>query len=227
MADSWWDYAAHARVPASDEALLATTLGGAGGRRCGMRVAVVAMTRAHAALFAGTAAARLYFGTNGHSSRRAARSRTGCASSTPPEGREGAHDAGWMAVNAAAGAPPLRTLRYDPTIRGSFWRSTGFALRADGGVRYGGPNWWRANGWGRADTADLLCRDRRLGGAAGIRDRGALALMQQMVLQLDRRLENLWNQLARAVGENGFNLVVWRRTARLPSRRPERAPAWR
>jgi len=32
--------------------------------------------------------------------------------------------------------------------------------------------------------------------------------MNQMVLQLDLRIENLWNQLVRAVGENGFNLVV-------------------
>ena len=33
-------------------------------------------------------------------------------------------------------------------------------------------------------------------------------LMNQMLWHLDIRIENLWNQIAKAAGENGFNLVV-------------------
>jgi len=207
VADSWWDYAAHAPVRASDEALLATTLA-AQACEAGMRVAVVAMTRVQAALFAGTKKARLYFLDDG--------GQFTCSGAQPDwldehnraKGPEGARDANWMALNAAADAPPLRTLHYDAKHpqeflalykASPFGQTAEFDLAAELVVR-------DRLGWG--NTADLLCVIDGASALLGYEIGSHSGLMNQMVLQLDRRIENLWNQLAKAVGENGFNLVV-------------------
>jgi hypothetical protein len=209
VADSWWDYTAHSAVKASDESLLATTLA-AQAIDAGMRVAVVAMTRTDAALFAGTRDARLYF-LDDHGQYT-------CLGAQPDwldehnraKGSESARDASWMALNAAADAPPLRTLRYDANHplefltlykASPFGQTAEYEMAAELVVR---------DRLGLGTTPDLLCvidgSSALLGYETGA---GAHApLMNQMVLHLDRRIENLWNQLVKAVGENGFNLVV-------------------
>jgi arylsulfatase A-like enzyme len=66
------------------------------------------------------------------------------------------------------------------------------------------------DGLGQGNTADLLCVIDGSAALLGYETGGGAQshLMNQMVLQLDRRVENLWNHLAKTVGENGFNLVV-------------------
>ena len=208
VADSWWDYAAHARVPASDEALLATTLAAQAAGDAGMRVAVVAMTRAHAALIAGTAAAQLYFWDDRAQFTARGAEPDWLREFNTARGPEGARDAGWMAVNAAAGAPALRTLRYDPNHPREFlalYRASPFGQTA---VFDMAGELVAREGLGRGNTADLLAVIDGSAALLGYETGAQSPLMRQMVLQLDLRLENLWNQLARAVGENGFNLVV-------------------
>ena len=209
VADSWWDYAAHAPVKAADEALLATTLG-AQAIDAGMRVAVVAMTRAEAALFAGTRDAKLYF-MDDHGQYT-------CLGVQPDwldehnraKGSESARDAKWMALNAAPEAPALRTLKYDANHPSEFLalykaspfgQTAEFEMAADLVVQ---------DHFGLGNTPDLLCLIDSSSALLGY-DIGAgspAPLMNQMVLHLDRRIESLLNQLTKAVGENGFNLVL-------------------
>jgi hypothetical protein len=208
VADSWYDHAVHGPVRASDESLLATTLGAQAADDGGMRISVVAMTRAHAGLFAGTPAARLYFLDD--------RGQFATSSSAPEwlqeynaaNRAESARDANWRAVNAAADAPALRTLHYDlnhpeqflALYKASpFGQAAEFDMAAELVVR---------DKLGQGNTADFLCLIDGSMALLGYETGARQPLMKQMVLHLDGNLENLWNQLARAVGENGFNLVV-------------------
>jgi len=209
VADSWWDYAAHRPIKASEEALLATTLA-AQAIDAGMRVAVVAMTRADGAVFAGTPDARLYF-MDDHGQYT-------CIGAQPDwldehnraKGSESARDAKWMALNAAPDAPALRTLKYDANHPSEFLalykaspfgQTAVFEMAADLVVQ---------DRLGLGNTPDLLCLIDSSSALLGYDTGGGshAALMNQMVLHLDRRIESLLNQLTKAVGENGFNLVV-------------------
>jgi hypothetical protein len=207
VADSWWDGTAHAPVSATAEALLATTLA-AQAAGADMRVSAVAMTRAQAGLFAGTPSAKLYFLDD--------RAQFG-ASGTPPDwldeynrakGPESARDAKWMAVNAASDAPPLRTLKYDSNRPQGFvelFKASPFGQAAE--FDMAGELLVRDR-LGQGSTTDLLCVIDGSAALLGYETGAHFSLMQQMVLHLDQRVENLWNQLAKAVGDSGFNLVV-------------------
>jgi hypothetical protein len=209
VADSWWDANAHTAVRASDEALFATTLA-AQAAEAKMRVAVVAMSRAQASLFAGTIAARLFYLDD-----RGEFSASGAAPGWLDEynrakGPKNARDAAWMAVNAAPEAPPLRTLHYDanrPREFVSLYKASPFGQAAEFDMA---AELLARDRLGAGNTSDLLCV---IDGSAALLgyDTGSAVrspLMNQMVLQLDRRIENLSNQLVKALGENGFNLVV-------------------
>jgi hypothetical protein len=212
VADSWYDRAAHSAAGASDEALLSTTLAAQAAGDAGMRVTVVAMSRTHAALFAGapggTAGARLFFqDEQGHFA----------TSGAPPDwlaafnsarGPETARGAAWMAVNAAADAPALRTLRYDagrPQEFLALYKASPYGQTAEFDLA---AELVARDRLGQGSTADLLCVIDGSAGLLGYETGARSPLMKQMALQLDLRLEALWNQLARAVGESGFNLVV-------------------
>ena len=208
VADRWYDRAAKTAVGASDESLLATTLAAQAADDAGMRVAVVAMTRTHAALFAGTPAARLYY-LDGHGQF--------VTSSEPPDwlreynvakGADGARDAKWMAVNAVPDAPPLRTLRYDlssPQEFLSLYKASPFGQAA---VFDMATELVARDKLGQGSGSDLLCLLDGSAALLGYETGARSQLMRQMVLQLDRRLEILQTALIRAVGENGFNLVI-------------------
>jgi hypothetical protein len=208
VADSWWDSGAHATVRASQEALLATTLGAQAAGDGGIRVAVVAMTRAHAGLFAGTAAARLYFWDERGQFTTPGAEADWLREFNTAKGPEGARDANWMAVNAAAGAPPVRTLHYDANHPREFLALYGASPFGQTAVFEMAGELVARDGLGQGKTADLLCVLDGSAALLGYETGARSPLIQQMVLQLDLRLENLWNQLTRAVGENGFNLVV-------------------
>ncbi len=113
-----------------------------------------------------------------------------------------------MAVNATADAPAMRTLYYDANHpqefvalykASPFGQAAEFDMAAELVVR---------DRLGQGSTTDLLCLIDGSMSLLGYETGGRHALMNQMVLHLDRRIENLWNQLTRAVGENGFNLAV-------------------
>jgi Type I phosphodiesterase / nucleotide pyrophosphatase len=207
VADHWFDRAAARAVAASDEDLLATTLC-AQAVAAGTRVSVVAQSRAHAALFAAARAARLFYQDD--AGRFA-------AAGIPPDWLdfanqarpvEAAHGAPWMAVNAASDAPPLRTLSYDaahPQEFISLYKASPFGQKAL--FDFAGELLSRDK-LGQGEDPDLLCILDGSAALLGYETGGHSPLMRQMVLQLDRRLEDLMAQLTRAVGENGFNLVV-------------------
>jgi len=209
VADSWYDRAAQNAVPASREALLATTLTAqvaALGREA--RMFVVGMTATQASLFAGTSQAQQFW-----MDRRGQFTTLG----EPPawltefnvqNPLENKHDARWMAINAAPGAPPLRTLTYDPEHPEKFLdlyqaSHLGQAAQFELLVRL-----IDKQGLGQGDTFDFVClvadSTARLGHEVG----GRSPLMRQMVLNLDQQLAFLLKQLRAAAGENGFNLVL-------------------
>jgi hypothetical protein len=168
----------------------------------------VALTRAHAALFAGAERARLYFlDERGRfaASGAAPGWLDGYNQSKPLEAMRGA---AWMALNAAADAPPLRTLTYDaarPREFLSLYNASPFGQTAL--FDFAGELVERDK-LGQSDDADLLCILDGSAALLGYETGGRSRLMDQMVLQLDRRVETLLNQLSRAVGDNGFNLVL-------------------
>jgi len=195
-------------VKASDEGLLSTTLAAQVAGDETMRVAVVAMSRPHAALFAGTADAKLY--TFDERCEFA-------ASGAPPawlkefntaKGPETARDMPWMAVNPAPDAPPLRTLHYHanhPQEFTALYQASPFGQTAV--YEMAGELVMREK-LGQGNINDLVCVIDESSALLGYETGAHNGLMQQMVLQLDRRIETLWNLLTRVVGENNFNLVV-------------------
>jgi len=207
VADSWWDSSAHTVVRATDEALMATTLADQAAD-AGIRVAVVAMTRAQGALFAGTSAAKLYF-----LDERAQFAASGAEPDWLEEynrakGPEGYRDVDWMAVNAVQGAPALRKLRYDPNHPQQFaglYKASPYGQMAEFDMA---TELLARDHLGQGSTTDLLCVIDGSAALLGYETGARFPLMDQMVLQLDLRIENLWNQLTKALGENGFNLVV-------------------
>jgi len=208
VADSWYDRPSRTTVRASTESLLATTLAAQAADDAAMRVAVVAMSRSHAALFAGTPHASLYFLDDAGHYAAAGPAPDWLAAFNAAHTPEQFNGANWMAVNAVAGAPPLRTLHVDDDHRSEFlamYRASPFAqmaafdLAAELLVR---------DKLGQGTTSDLLCIVDQSAALLGYAEGARSPLMNQMVLQLDRRIETLLDQLAGTVGENGFNLVV-------------------
>ncbi len=208
VADSWYDRAAHRPVKASEEALLATTLAAQIEAESRMRSWVVAMEESDAALFAGTAPSRIFwmdeeglFATRGEQP-------DWLSVYNIQKSPEAARNARWVAAGAKPDAPPLRVLNYSPEHPREFL------------------NLYKASPWGQAaqfdflaelmarepmgqgGTTDVVClllgSMARLGHETGARS----PLMQQMVLQLDRRLEAFLAQLGKTPGENAFNLVL-------------------
>lgn len=207
VADAWYDRSTHGPVRASDEALLATTLAAQAVGDTG-RVTVVAMTRAQAALFAGTPDARLFFLDDRCEFTTSGKAVDWLGEFNAAKGPEAARDAHWMAVNPAKDATPLRKLNYDANdprefrelYRASPYGQTAqFDMAAELVVR---------DKLGQEKTSDFLCVIDGSAGFLGYETGAQSPLMQQMVLQLDLRIAALWNQLTQTMGENGFSLAV-------------------
>ena len=140
---------------------------------------------------------------------------------------ENKHDARWMAIGAAPGAPPLRTLTYDPEHPEKFLdlyqashlgQAAQFELLA---------RLIDKQGLGQGDTFDFVCliadSTARLGYEVG----GRSPLMRQMVLHLDQQLEFLLEQLKTAAGRTDSTWCWRARMARRPTPRRRAADAWR
>ena len=210
VADSWYDREARGAVPASQEALRATTLIAQVAAEPRTRAFVIGMDAAQSSLFAGTAAARQFwmdprgqFTTLGD----------------PPEWLsefnsmrplDNAHNAPWMAIGARSGAPPLRTLTYDAEHPERFLdlfqasplgQAAQFSLLA---------SLIEKEGLGQRDSFDFVCLIAGSTARLGYETGGRSELMRQMVLYLDQQLEYLLTRLSLkgGPGENGFNLVL-------------------
>ena len=208
VADTWYDRPVRKPVPASDEALLATTLAAQVAADQHARAFVISLDGPHGWLYAGTPFARAFwmddhgrFVTRGTTPDWL----TAFNSLMPMENH---HDATWSAVGVRAGAPPLRTLTYDPSHPEQFlelYKASPFAQAAEFDLL--GEMVLREN-LGQRDTFDfvtVICGSSEL---LGYQVGGRSPLMPQMILQLDRRIETLLNQLNGALGENGYDLVL-------------------
>lgn len=208
VADSWYDRSARKAVYASDEALLATTLGAQIAAEPRSRMFVVSMDASHGAVYAGTPRARLFwmddrgqFATRGDPPQW-------LAESNALKPLEDKRNARWMALGARPGAPPLRTLTFDPARPQEFlalYRASPFGQEAQ--FEFAAELIARER-LGQGDTFDFVCLLAGSTALLGYETGARSPLMQQMTLYLDRHLESLLNQLHRAPGENAFNLVL-------------------
>jgi len=208
VADSWYERSTKEVVKASEDELLATTLAAqlAPGDRT--RSFIVGTSETHAGLFAGSSDSRLYwmdeegrFATRGDAPEW-------LASYNEPKVAEGVRNRAWQALGARPDAPALRTLNFDPAHPREFmtlYKSSpyGQAAQFDFATEL-----LAREKLGTSNSTDLLVilseSTELLGYETGARS----ALMQQMILHIDRRIEALLMQLGKATGETGFNLVV-------------------
>jgi hypothetical protein len=208
VADTWYDRPSRKAVTASAQDLLATTLAEQVSAASRTRISVVAMSAAHAGLFAGTPDARLYWMDD------AGRFTASGAEPDwiddfndrkPPEAARGAH---WLAIGAKPGAPPLRVLQFDPDHPRDFlpqYQASPFGQQAL--FDFLGELIARER-LGQGAVFDFVCilagSTELLGYETGARS----PLMEQMALQLDLRLEALVAQLDKAPGDGAYDLVL-------------------
>jgi predicted AlkP superfamily pyrophosphatase or phosphodiesterase len=208
VADRWYDRAAHAPVSAGDEMLLGSTLLGEIAADSRARVAVVAGTREQASLFAAGVPAdedpRLFWIETDGRFASSGDQPDWLLNFRSPSSPEASRDVKWLALGAKPDAPPLRTLTWTPNAPADFialYRSSYFAQTAVFDLAL---EVLTRNHLGQSNNLDVLCilpdAMERLGYEIGARS----TLMQQMVLQLDRRIEALLAQLAKTPGENQF-----------------------
>jgi hypothetical protein len=208
VAESWYDRQARKPVAASGDALLATTLCAQVAAEPRTRVSVISLDAAPARLFAGAPDAAVYwmhqygrFATAGEAPDWL----PGFNSLTPPENAQGAQ---WMAAGARQGAPPLRTLAFDPAHPEQFealYRASPFSQAAQFDLLGEMLTRERLGQGSTVDFVTVLCGASEL---LGYEMGGRSPLMPQMILQLDKRIETLLAQLGRTVGDGGFNLVL-------------------
>jgi Type I phosphodiesterase / nucleotide pyrophosphatase len=212
VADRWYDRAAHAAVPASEEALLGSTLLSEIASDPRARIAVVAGAREPAALFAAGVPAGdephlFWIDSDGRFTSNADQP-DWLANFHSPNAPEAVHDARWLALGARPEAPPLRTLTWTPEAPAdfmAFYRSSPFEQAA---VFDLASEILTHNRFGQSNTLDVLCilpgAMERLGYETGAYP----PLMNQMVLHLDRRIESLLTVLAKTPGENQFAFAL-------------------
>ena len=207
VADSWYDRATRSIVHASADGLQATTLAAQIAAQPRTRVFTVALDRNHAALFAGTSEARLFWMDDSGQ----------FATDDPPAWLaqynqmtpvDNAHNAEWMALGARAETPPLRTLRFDPKKPGDFlalYKASPFAEQAQFEFL---ATLIAEERLGQGDTFDFVCLLAGSSALLGYETGGRSPLMEQMTLRLDRHLEALFARIDKTPGVDAFNLSL-------------------
>jgi hypothetical protein len=208
VADSWYDRSAKNAVPASSEALLATTLCAQVAADPHNRAFVIARDGAQAGLVAGTSQARQYWMNPLGQFTTLGDMPDWLVSFNNLNPIEKQHDATWTAMGARSGAPPLRTLTWDAEHPREFlnlYNASPLAQEAQFDFL---AELISLEGLGKRGSFDFVCLVAGATALLGYETGGRHPLMQQMVLELDRRIEILLRLLGRAVGETGFNLVL-------------------
>lgn len=208
VADSWYDRASKGRVRADEEGLLATTLMNQAYDEDRTRMWVVSMDATHGRLFAGTPGASLYWMDEKGQFQTNSEAPDWLQNFNDRKSPDSLHNARWSVPGVRPDAPPLRVLKYDPAQPKEFlelYRASPFAQEAEFDLAN---ELITREGLGQSNTLDVLCimegSMALLGHEVGARS----PLMEQMILQLDRRIESLLSQLTRATGDAGFNVVL-------------------
>jgi hypothetical protein len=208
VADSWYDRAAKRVIPANEEALAATTLAAQAAAEPDSRVYVIADSAVQAGIFAGAPEARIfYLDPDGRFTVRG-EAHEWLADFNTQHSPDNLRNAKWQAIGAKPDSPPLRILSYDQNHPAEFqrlYRSSYFAQAAPVTLLR---ECIARERLGQGAGLDFACvissASSLLGNETGARP----PLLQQMILQLDREIEGLLADLTRAMGENGFTLVV-------------------
>jgi len=194
VAESWYDTVAKRPVPASEEALLATTLAAEIAADSRNRVYVIAMDRSAAALFAGSPDAGLFWMEENGAYTTNEEAPQWLAPFNQRHSPEAVRDGKWVAVGAKSDAPPLRVLTYDPAHPDDFlalYKSSPYAQDVQFDLL---SELMLRESLGQGGGVDFVCL---IGGALsrlGYETGGRHPLMQQLALRLDRRLEGLLAQ---------------------------------
>jgi hypothetical protein len=208
VADLWYERSIKQAVPPSDEELLATTFAAQIAVEPRTRLTVVSLNRNHGALFAGTPDARLFWLDDAGQFATNSDVPDWLPAFNTRNSAESARNARWLALGARADAPPLRTLtavadrpqEFLALYRGSpFAQAAQFDLANELIAR---------DNLGKGSTLDVICVVAGAMGQLGYETGARHPLMQQLTLQLDRRIESLFTQLARSPGEGAYNLAL-------------------
>jgi hypothetical protein len=208
VADTWYDPATRANVNASGELLLTPTLCSQVAALPRARTFVIGMDAAQTALIAGDASARQFWMDSDGRFTTLGEEPDWLVASNNLKPVENAHNAPWMAIDARPGAPPLRTLRFDPAHPEEFrrlYRASPLAQQAQFELL---GDLIQREKLGQGDTLDFVCLIAGAGSLLGFEDGANSHLVRQMVLHLDRHVEYLLEHLKTATGENGFNLAI-------------------
>jgi len=210
VADTWYDRTTRKPVPATPQALQATTIADQFAQADpDNRLFVSALDLPDAALLAGNAQASLfYMDPRGTFVERGRPRQAGwLVDFNQINSVEGLRNAPWIALGNKKGGPPLRTLAFDPARPDDFlalYRASPFcqavqmALARETIVQ---------EKLGQGTGADLLAVSLGSGALLGYEVGGDSPLMREMVLHLDRQLEALLSLLDKSLGARNYALV--------------------
>jgi hypothetical protein len=208
VADSWFERAGNAVIPASGEALLATTLAAQVAADNRNRTFVIGMNSTQAAMFAGASKVHQYWRNPRGQFATLGEPPAWLAQFNAAKSIENSYNARWLALDARPGAPALRTLTYDPDHPQEFlnlYQGSPFGQEAQFDLL---STLIEQEKLGQGDTTDFVSLIAGATAVLGYETGGRGPLMRQLLLHLDRSLEALLNRLSRAPGEANFSLVV-------------------
>ncbi len=208
VADQWYDRSTKATVEASDELLQATTFAAQVAVDPRSRVAVFSTDGAKGELFAGTPDARQFWIDDVGRFTTLGDIPDWLTAYNTTRNPENLRNAPWVPWGGKPDGPALRTLTYSverPKEFVALYRSSPFAQTAQFELAL---DLIAHEHLGLGNYLDLVCILAGATAALGYETGARSPLMQQMVLHLDRDLENLIAQLTKTHGEKGFNLIV-------------------
>lgn len=207
VSDFWYDRSVRKAVPATDEALQATTLAAQVAAVTRNRVSVVALNEARGTLFAGSPEARVFSMDDSGQFTTLSDAPEWLAASNATRNLAGLHDEKWRALNKPD-APALRTLTFSPEKPAEFlalYKSSPYAQNAQFEFA---AELIAKDKLGQGSTLDFVCILAESTGLLGYETGAQPVLMHQMMLHIDKQLENLLNQLTKSPGEKNFSVVV-------------------
>jgi hypothetical protein len=208
VADSWIESGTVAPTPASAESLTATTLMAQVAADPNYRAWVIGMNSTQTTLFAGASNVRHFY--------RSARGQFATLGEPPSwlapfnseKSADSAQNIKWMALDARPGAPPLRTLTYDPDHPQEFltlYEGSPFGQEAQFDLLTA---LLENEKLGQTEKTDFVCLIDGATEVLGYEQGGRSQLMDQLLLSLDRRLDALLTRLSRTPGDANFAFAL-------------------
>jgi hypothetical protein len=208
VADTWYDRGTRRPVRGVEEPLLATTLAAQIAVEPRTRVFVTALDRARAALVAGTGNASLFWTDDAGQFTAFDGGPPWLKDYNRRRPIENVHNADWMALGARPGTPPLRTLTFDPARPSEFlalYKASPLGEEAQ--FDFLGELIAREK-LGQGDTFDFVCLLAGSSALLGYETGARSPLMEQTLLQLDRRLEYLLALLDKTPGAGNYGVAL-------------------